>query len=242
MSPADPESGPEILTRKTLVYRFLRGTSAVAAYMYFGCRIEGRENLPAEGGFLLASNHQSYMDIPLLSVACRRHVSFVARDSLARSVAMRFILHQTGSVLVQRDASDRRALREMAAHLEQDDAVAVFPEGTRSHDGRLGAFKRGALLAARSARVPVVPVGIRGTFEAWPRGRWPRPRRIQLSFGRPLDPTGPRALEELRAAIGALIDEPAQEDSEQHDPEQQAPEGGDRTGTRSKKQPAEGGA
>ena len=86
------------------------------------------------------------------------------------------------------------------------DCVAVFPEGTRSRDGRLGQFRAGAVFAARRARVPIVPVGIRGAIQALPRDVvLPRPRRIGVRFGAPLAPASPDALEQARGAIAAMI-------------------------------------
>jgi 1-acyl-sn-glycerol-3-phosphate acyltransferase len=158
---------------------------------------------------LIASNHQSFLDIPLVAIAAPRHVCFVARRSLARSGALAYVMRQCGAVLVEPGKADRTALREMVAHLEAGDCVAIFPEGTRAADGRLQAFKAGALLAARGAKVPIVPCAIRGTFHAWGKGaRLPRPRRIELRFGPPVDPAAPDALERTREAIERMLAAP----------------------------------
>jgi 1-acyl-sn-glycerol-3-phosphate acyltransferase len=176
---------------------------------YFRRRVAGVEHLPRDGGVLIAANHQSYLDIPLIAVAVPRHVSFVARRSLANWSWLAYVMRQCGAVLVEPGKADRAALREMARHLEAGDCVAIFPEGTRTPDGRLQEFKQGALLAARSAKVPIVPCAIRGTFEAWGKGKsFPRPRRIELRFAAPVDAAAPDALERTRAAILALL-EPA---------------------------------
>jgi 1-acyl-sn-glycerol-3-phosphate acyltransferase len=200
-----PDAGqerPRVLTRKTLIYRFVRTSVDLTYRIVFRRRVEGRENLPMQGPVLLALNHQSFLDIPLVAGSTTRHVSFVARESLARSRPLGWLMRQCGAVLIQRGKPDRAALREMVAHLEAGDCVAVFPEGTRSSDGRLQPFRAGALLAARLSGAPVVPAAIRGTIEAWPRGaRWPRPRRVSLSFAPAVDPNLPDALERVRAGI-----------------------------------------
>ena len=201
---------PAIIAHRTPTY--VVGRNLVTWGLVLGCRlrVEGRAHLPPRGGALFVANHQSYLDIPIVAAAAgRHHVCFVARDTLGHSRFLGWIMRQSGCVLVQRGKPDRRALEEIVAHLSAGDWVAVYPEGTRSADGSVGEFRGGALLAARRAGVPIVPVGIRGAFEAWPRGqRLPRPRKIGVRFGAPLPTDGPRgaeALEDARAAICAMV-------------------------------------
>ena len=202
MSEAEDSS---LLTEKTLVYSATRQFMGCLLRGYNRARVEGREHMPSEGPVVLAANHLSLLDIPLIAMSTRRHVSFVARRSLASSGPMAFLLRQCGSVLVERGAADRRALSEMIAHLGAGDALAVFPEGTRSTDGRIGPFLAGALVAARRASAPIVPIGIRGTFEVWPRGaRLPRPSRVSLRFGAAIGAREPGALERVRSAVSEL--------------------------------------
>lgn len=200
-------AGEPVLTRQTLVYRVGSRASLYFCKLYCRLRVEGRSNLPRTGGAVLAANHQSFLDIPLIGgCAVPRHVAFVARDSLADWRWLAFVMRQSGAVLVRRGTSDRRALRQMADHLVAGDLVAIYPEGTRTRDGSLQEFKGGALLAARLAKVPIVPVGIRGAFEAWPRGVLvPRPRKIGVRFGAPIDSALPDAQERLVASIQTLI-------------------------------------
>lgn len=209
MSPRAGEPGEreEPIVHKTLVYRF--GRFLVASYLrlFHRLRIEGAEHLPREGGALIVANHQSYLDIPAVAAATRRHVSFVARASLARSRLLAFVMRHSGVVLIQPGKADRAALRSMVRHLQLGDLVTVYPEGTRSPDGRLGDFRAGALLAARTARVPIVPAGIRGTFEALRRDAR-RPtlgRPVAVRFGPAIDAAAPDALECARQAISAMI-------------------------------------
>jgi len=203
---AGGDQAPEVIVHSTLVYRAGRGLTRWVWRLLFRPRLEGRQNLPATGAGLLCANHQSFLDIPLVAHLTARHVCFVARDSLARSRLLAWIMHHSGAVLVRRGQADRAALREMVAHLERGDLVAVFPEGTRSPDGSLGTLHAGALLAARQAGVPIYPVGIRGAFEAWPRERrLPRRRRIAVRVGAPIDPAVPDALERLRDSLAALV-------------------------------------
>jgi len=204
-SAADETTDGEIILHKTWVYRVIHGIVWTASRIPHRVRIRGVEHIPA-GGCMIASNHQSFVDIPLIAGTVPRHVSFVARDSLARSKVLGYIMRQCGAVLVRRGSSDRKALRQMASHMQRGDCVAIFPEGTRSPDGTVQPFKGGALLAARIAKVPIVPMGIRGTRGVLPRGRsLPRPVRVTVEFGPPIDPASPDASQELQQAVEALV-------------------------------------
>jgi 1-acyl-sn-glycerol-3-phosphate acyltransferase len=169
------------------------------------CEVTGREHVPKTGPCVFVANHQSFLDIPFFAAQIPRHVCFVARGSLAESRLLAYIMNQAGCVLVKRGESDLSAVREIVAHLKGGDAVCVFPEGTRSKDGSIGEFRRGALLAARRGNAPVIPVGISGSFEAWPPGqKWPHPHRIRFAFGEPIDPRGENALEIVRERVVEL--------------------------------------
>jgi 1-acyl-sn-glycerol-3-phosphate acyltransferase len=192
----------QIYTHKTPVYHLCKGGSWAYLKLRHRMLVEGLENIPKEGGALIVANHQSFLDIPLLAAAVSRHISFVARKSLANSALLGFIMRETGSVLIQRGAPDRGALREMQEHLAAGDLLAIFPEGTRSSDGQVGEFKAGAALAARKARVPLIPAAIRGSYDVWPRDRSrPGPGRMAVRFYPPVEANAPGALEAVRATI-----------------------------------------
>jgi 1-acyl-sn-glycerol-3-phosphate acyltransferase len=199
------ERGPLIVKGRP-AYWVIRACLVVYLKLWHRLRIEGREHLPREGGVLIASNHQSFLDIPLLAVAAPRHVAFVARSTLASSRVVAFLMRASDSVFVRQNTADRAALEGMIAHLQDGDCVAVFPEGTRTNDGTLGDFRPGAAVAARRAGVPVVPFAISGAFEALPRGRlFPRPLRITVRIGAPIAPGTEDALEQARGVIAALL-------------------------------------
>jgi 1-acyl-sn-glycerol-3-phosphate acyltransferase len=197
---------PPLVTEAGRVYRL--GRALLRGYLggYHRLFVTGREHLPRAGGLLIVSNHQSFLDIPVVAVGTPRHVAFVARSTLARSRFLSFLMRHSGSILIRPNTPDRAALEAMIAHLTAGDCVAVFPEGTRTRDGRMGHFRGGALVAARRACVPLVPACIRGAFEAWPRDRiLPLPRRIELSFAAPIPADAPDALERARAAIAGML-------------------------------------
>jgi 1-acyl-sn-glycerol-3-phosphate acyltransferase len=204
-APAPGEREPLVVEARA-VYRLGRGLLVGYLALWHRLRVENFEHLPARGGVLLVANHQSFLDIPVLAVAAPRHVAFVARATLARSRFLAFLMRESGCVLIRPNTPDRSALEAMIAHLEAGDCVAVFPEGTRTRDGSLGTFRAGAVVAARRARVPIVPAAIRGAFEGWPRGRvLPRPARISVRFGAPIPADSEHPLAEARRVIAEMI-------------------------------------
>jgi len=206
VSPGERVVRAPLIVHARPVYRLVRAFLVVYLRLWHGLRIQGREHLPREGGVLIVSNHQSFLDIPLVAVAAPRHVAYVARSTLASSRLVTFLMRQSGSVFVRQNTADRAALEDMIGHLREGDCVAVFPEGTRTRDGSLGDFRPGAGVAARRAGAPVVPLAISGAFQALPRGRvFPRPVRLTVRFGAPIPAGTENALELARSAIGEMI-------------------------------------
>jgi len=211
MSAAEPKETraavPAVIAHSTPAYR--AGCATVWTYLTLFHRLAkaGLEHLPRSGGVLVVANHQSFLDIPILAAAAPRHVAFVARASLEQSRFLKWIMRESGVVLIRPNTPDRAALEAMIAHLEAGDCVAVFPEGTRTRDGNLGAFRAGAAVAARRAKVPIVPACIQGAFAAWPRSRaLPVPRQVGVRFGAPLAHDLPDVMEEARTRIQAMLE------------------------------------
>ena len=206
--PREREAAAPILTTKTPVYHFMRTISWLFAKLYCRHSVEGVEKIPKSGGVVIAGNHASHLDIPIASMSTSRHVSFVARDTLANSRVVAYVMRECGAVLVRRGSADTRALREMVEHLRAGDCVAIYPEGTRTLDGKLGELKGGALLAARMAKAPIVPMGIDGSYNVLSRHhKFPRPAKVRVRFGDPIDPNAPDAQERLREALMRLSGE-----------------------------------
>ncbi|WP_033338716.1 lysophospholipid acyltransferase family protein [Catenuloplanes japonicus] len=150
--------------------------------------VEGLEHLPADGGAILAANHHSIADQLFLAVVTPRHIAFWAKSEYFRSPGpTRHIVTGLGAIPVER-AGGRAALTAFDAAipvLRAGGLVAVFPEGTRSPDGRLYRGRTGVVRLADRACVPIVPVGIRGTDRL--RGsRFPRPHPITITFAPPV--------------------------------------------------------
>ncbi len=204
-TPSTPS--PKLLTVKTWGYRFCSAIARWVCRHYCRLHIEGYQNVPPTGRAILVSNHQSYLDILVIGGIAERHVCFMARQSLAQSWWMAWVLGTCGAVLVDPKTSTR-TIREAVAHLRQEDLVAIFPEGTRTTTGKIGQFERGYLSIARQAQAPIIPVGISGAYQAWPRGqKLPGRGQLAIRFGPAIDHQDPDLEEKVRSAVRQLAGE-----------------------------------
>ena len=155
---------------------------------YFRWRVYHPERVPAQGPVLLAANHASFMDPPLVGTSLRRQISYLARDTLFRYPGIGAFLRRVNAVPVDREGGGAAGLRATLECLASGKGIVLFPEGTRTRDGKLQRVRSGIGLVVVKSRAPVVPVRIFGSYEALPRGVWfPRPHRVVVKFGRPLD-------------------------------------------------------
>ncbi|MFH0880783.1 MAG: lysophospholipid acyltransferase family protein [Lentisphaerota bacterium] len=148
----------------------------------------GSQNVPLKGGCILAANHSSFLDPPVVGCGLNhRIVHFMARDSLYKPGFMRWFLLQLKTFPIDRNKGDVAALRKAITFLREGKVVALFPEGTRSSDGNLQEAKGGIGFLIAKAAVPVVPTYIDGTFRALPRGAKKIMRsRIRIIYGKPI--------------------------------------------------------
>jgi len=152
--------------------------------------ISGAENVPSTGPLLLAANHQSYIDPPFVCLYISRHASFVARAGLFKWKFFGWLIGSLNATPIKEEGGDGAAIKEILRRLGEGHAVIIFPEGSRTQDGSMDEFKRGVALLVRKAGCPVVPVGLEGCFDAFPRGGWPRiwGKRIGLRYGNAIAP------------------------------------------------------
>ena len=152
--------------------------------------VRGLEQLPPTP-CVLACNHASYVDAMILMSALPRPFGFVAKAELERSVATRRVLRRLGTEFVDRSGAERgvRDADRLVDTVSRGGSLVFFPEGTFARPGTLLPFHLGAFLTAVRARVPLLPVVVRGNRELLPDGRWwPRPARLEVEFCEPLRP------------------------------------------------------
>ena len=155
---------------------------------YFRWRVFGAENVPLKGGVILAANHGSFLDPPLIGCGTKRTISFLARESLFHFPGMGALLRSWSVVPVDRDGGGAKGLKMILNRLLAGGGIVLFPEGTRTKDGNLQPARSGIGLTVIKSEAPVVPVRVFGTFEAYGRNhKFPRPRRVMLKYGQPLN-------------------------------------------------------
>ena len=190
----------------TPIYRLGYTLSKVVAKLGFRLRTYGRENLIEDGPAILASNHASYLDPPLVGVSCRKDVYFLARKSLFERPVIGPIIAQLNTVPVDRDRGDVGAVRAMIKLLKSGNRVLVFPEGTRSKDGNLQPARAGVGLLIAKSLAPVVPIRVFGSYAALPRYGGIRFVPITVVIGKPLFFTKQDLGTDERAAYQVLSD------------------------------------
>lgn len=168
---------------RTPVLDLFRPAVHALSRAYFGLQLRGVEHIPADGPLVIAPNHQTYADPPLVTIPVRRPVHYMAWDQLFEIPVFNRFIRMLRAFPVDIDARDARATREAVRLLQGGAALMIFPEGERTADGRLRRFKQGAFRLAVSQGAPVMPVTITGGDRAWPPGRvLPRPGRITITY------------------------------------------------------------
>jgi len=155
--------------------------------LYFRCRYYNWERVPREGPLILACNHASFLDPHLVGSGVPRAINYLARENLFRFPVLSWFLHKWQVVPVDRDGGGAKGLKAILDRLLAGGGIILFPEGTRTRDGKLQPARAGIGLTVIKSPAPVVPVRVFGTFEAFARHmRLPRPRRVAVKYGRPL--------------------------------------------------------
>ena len=183
--------------------------------LVFRPRIEGLDHVPGAGAAIVAGNHLSFSDHFLMPAVLRRRITFLAKAEYFTGPGLKgrltaFFFRSAGQIPVDRTGKEagQAAIREGLGVLGKDELLGIYPEGTRSHDGRLYKGKVGVAVMALRAGVPVVPCAMIGTFEAQPPGRKiPKLHPVVIRFGEPLDFSRYAGLEREKAVLRAVTDE-----------------------------------
>jgi 1-acyl-sn-glycerol-3-phosphate acyltransferase len=180
---------------------FARWMCRLFCLLFFRVRSYGRENIPRNGPFVLISNHQSYLDPMLCGCPIKRHVSFLARESLFNHWLFGRMITSVGTIPLKLGEADISAMRKVIDVLKQNRGVCLFPEGTRSDDGKITPFKPGFGLLCRRGKAAVVPVVIDGAFECWPRHqRLFSPGSISVCYGKAISAEQARNMGDVKLA------------------------------------------
>jgi len=189
-SPAPSKRLPEDQVRAapmTWTYRIAQWLSRLASRGIYRTQVKNVEHIPLVGPVILASNHASLADPPLIGGSVPRAVNFLARDTLFQIPILGWYIRKLNAVPVNRDGGGGAGLKAILDRLHNGAAILLFPEGTRTDDGRLKPARSGIGLTVIKSGAPVVPIRLHGTFEAWGRHkRFPGRGRFRVVVGKPL--------------------------------------------------------
>jgi len=181
------------MLKKTLKlgwYHLLQSCCRLFCVVTFKMSVKGLDNLPHSGPFILAGNHQSFLDPVFCGIYLRRSLNYLARDTLFKNRLFGWLLTSINVIPLKRDRSDIPAIKKVIGKLKQGEALCLYPEATRTDDGRIKQLKPGFGLLCRRVKVPLVPVLVEGAFECWPRNKklFTAGKKIVVWYGRPIKP------------------------------------------------------
>lgn len=183
-------------------YQTIKFITRVIFSLFFPLRVEGKENVPAQGGFVIASNHISYLDPMVIPVTCPRRIGFVARESLFKVPVVGFIIHHLGAIPIRRGSSDIRALKNSINLLKSGKPMVIFPEGTRIAANRNKRVQPGVGMIVVKAGVAVVPTYIEGTDRVMPpKAKWLHRYPVKIIYGKPVTFSKDLTYEEIAGKI-----------------------------------------
>ncbi|MFW6149894.1 MAG: lysophospholipid acyltransferase family protein [Atribacterota bacterium] len=170
------------------VFRFI--CKALFILFFWSIKTEGEESINNGGPIILAANHVSYIDPIALGVAIKRPIRFIGKQEVFENPFLGFFARALGAIPVDRKKVNFTSIKKSISLLKNNHIIGIFPEGTRSLDGKLQELNSGMLKIALKTSSPIVPVGINGTFDIYPpKAKMPKffkRKTIYLHFGRPI--------------------------------------------------------
>lgn len=171
-----------------MVYFFVRLFTLIFLKLYLNFKVIGRRHVPSKGAFILAANHSSYIDPPLVAASVKRGLYFMARAKLFEIPIMGWIIKHAHSFPVKRSGRDVASLKTSLKILREQKGLVIFPEGVRTKNKLLKRAKPGAGFLVYKARVPVIPAYIKGTFDAMPRkASTLKKHPVSIYIGKPIN-------------------------------------------------------
>lgn len=197
----DEDTAKLVLPSTSSLFTTYAGLFKAFLRMHNRLEIKGKENIPASAPFILAPNHECYLDGPIcvsgLSSSLLKKCYFYAAEKHVKSGALKYMAQHNNIILMEQH-NLKNSILKLAQVLKSGNSLAIFPEGTRTHDGNLGAFKKTFAILAKELGVPIVPVRIDGAFEAMPRGKkLPNTEKISVTYLKPVIPTDDDTYESL---------------------------------------------
>jgi 1-acyl-sn-glycerol-3-phosphate acyltransferase len=168
------------------LYWFFHTLFGMIARVAFQYRAYGQENIIEEGPAIMAANHQSYFDPPLVGITCKNELYYLARKTLFEKKLLGPIISRVNALPVDLSRGDLAAFRSVMKLLQEGHRTVIFPEGTRSLTGQIQKARPGIGMIIARTLAPVVPMRIFGSFEAWPKGGKIRPHPITVVVGKPI--------------------------------------------------------
>ena len=182
-------------------YQGLQRAVQLTAVLVYRVRHTGVRNIPSEGGVLVISNHQSHFDPPLVGMASRRRMNYLARDTLFRFAPLGWLIGSLDAIPIDRDGLGLSGIKESLRRLKRGELVLMFPEGTRSKDGEMAAFLPGFTTLAVRSKAAILPAAVEGAYDAWPKGRkFPGLGTIYVRYGLPIPPEEVKRYDERELA------------------------------------------
>lgn len=180
---------------KKMMYRFIRGAWCTVALFLTGIKLHVSGNVPAGGSrsFMFLANHQSYADILILNIALAIPLHYIAKKELSKFPILGHLMRKTECILVSRgfNKESRKTYQEAITHIKKGLDIVVFPEGTRSKDGRLSKLRKGSFQMAVDAGIEIIPVAIKDSGRFWPLNNFSfRSGLVKVKIGTPISTEG----------------------------------------------------
>ena len=184
-----------------MVFKLVRLILNFVFFVCLGLKVEGRENIPGKGAIIVAPNHKSYWDPPVIGTAVNnRIIHYMAKEELFKNPIFGWIIRQFGTFPVKRGTVDRQAVRQAVRELKSGNPLGIFPEGTRIKREGLGRFHSGMASLALMTGTPVVPVAVIGTMDL-PKKNGP----LAVLIGKPIEVKKERPTDEKVAELNDIV-------------------------------------